>query len=960
MTAANGEPVIGAANLPIDLSDTSSAYLVEEGALDVFIVEQEHGVAVSGLQHLLRAGPGRLVFGAHAAGIPLAAIAKGLPGTRLRRLGLADVDAAGLGDDLASHVDAWLTDVASAVASRIEPRPLPDLFVADGDNRTVDGTSVLSTRGGRVAWVSTGEPTALAYLGTESPPDGGTGFLPVTSDTWLTLHRQADLHAASSQELHRHGRLIDALDDFHHVALAAEHLNRVLLAADEVNARTARAVHRQRSATTARRRLHDVLASAESHTAEHDSSVMAALERVGRHENIVFHAPPLRHGDSVDDEPAVRDILDASGVRARKVRLCGEDRWWLGDSGAMLGSLRDGGSPVALLPGRWGRYRAVEAVSGRSWRVRPGNAHAIDSDAWSFYRSLPADRPLRRRDLLSFVGPEAAGSAARFATAGIAASTLMLAPAVLVGVLVDWALPAGEGGMIARVAALLALLGLTVSLLRVLQANMMMRIEGRAASRLSAALWDRLLELSPSFYAAHTTGDLGARTAVFQTLRDQASGVVTGSVLAVLMSLPALVVLFAYSAPLALAAIGFAAVSVTAIGLLAWRQLAPQRRRYAALRRLSSDVFQYVNGISKLRSAGAEPSAFASWAASYRELHRAGVLVHRIDQHVVAFGVAVPALTATVLFAAAAGLGLDSVALGDFLVVFTASAVLSGAIVLLGRSAKVIAAAAPALNEVVPVLAAVPDTARIGVAPPRLRGEVRFDQVSFRYEPGGPMVLDDVSIVARPGELVAVVGPSGAGKSTLLRLAVGLERPTAGAVFYDGLDLTNLDRRLLLRQLGVVVQDGALQPGNILDNIIGLDDDLTIDDAWEAARRACVDGDIADMPMQMHTVVGDDASIFSGGQAQRIRIAAALALDPRIVLLDEATSWLDAASQASVMKSIEALAATRIVIAHRLSTVRAADRIYVLAAGRVVQTGSFEELMSIDGPFVHLMRRQTA
>ena len=193
-----------------------------------------------------------------------------------------------------------------------------------------------------------------------------------------------------------------------------------------------------------------------------------------------------------------------------------------------------------------------------------------------------------------------------------------------------------------------------------------------------------------------------------------------------------------------------------------------------------------------------------------------------------------------------------------------------------------------------------------------------------------------------------------------MRLALGLEEPTGGAVYYDGRDLANLDRRSVRRQVGVVVQDGALQPGNILDNIVGIGDNLSIDDAWQAARLADLDGDISAMPMEMFTPVGDSIATFSGGQMQRIRIAAALVRNPQVLFLDEATSWLDASSQARVIQGIESLAVTRIVIAHRISTIRKADRIYVLQAGRLIQHGGFDELFQTEGVFHDLVRRQVA
>ena len=159
----------------------------------------------------------------------------------------------------------------------------------------------------------------------------------------------------------------------------------------------------------------------------------------------------------------------------------------------------------------------------------------------------------------------------------------------------------------------------------------------------------------------------------------------------------------------------------------------------------------------------------------------------------------------------------------------------------MGAPFEGLAALAPGYEQVKPILNELPHGRPDVLAPTELNGEIHFDRLSFRYSENGPLIVDDVSIHARPGEFVAIVGESGAGKSTLVQLALGLEQPSSGGVYYDGRDLTHLDPRAVRRQIGVVTQDGALQPGNILDNIIGLRDDLTIDDAWRAARLAAVD-----------------------------------------------------------------------------------------------------------------------
>jgi ATP-binding cassette subfamily C protein len=201
------------------------------------------------------------------------------------------------------------------------------------------------------------------------------------------------------------------------------------------------------------------------------------------------------------------------------------------------------------------------------------------------------------------------------------------------------------------------------------------------------------------------------------------------------------------------------------------------------------------------------------------------------------------------------------------------------------------------------------------------------------------------------------VGPSGAGKSTLIRLLLGFESPEFGAIYFDGQELSRLDVESVRRQMGVVLQNGKLIPGSILDNIAG-PANLSLDDAWRAARLAGIEDDIRAMPMQMHTIIMEGGGGFSGGQKQRLMIARALAGNPRILLFDEATSALDNRTQALVSRSIESLRLTRIVIAHRLSTVINADRIYVLCQGRIVQTGTYAELMAQEGPFKDLATRQ--
>jgi ATP-binding cassette subfamily B protein len=258
-----------------------------------------------------------------------------------------------------------------------------------------------------------------------------------------------------------------------------------------------------------------------------------------------------------------------------------------------------------------------------------------------------------------------------------------------------------------------------------------------------------------------------------------------------------------------------------------------------------------------------------------------------------------------------------------------------------------------------PLLEAQPESAEAGLDPGPLRGALALEGVSFRYGDDGPWVLDDLNLAITPGEFVAVVGPTGSGKSTLVRLLLGLERPVAGRVLVDGRPLERLRIDLVRRQIGVVPQNTALLAGSLQEVIAG-GSDLSLEEAWSAAEQAAVADDIRALPMGMHTLLPEGGGSLSGGQRQRLAIARALARRPRVLILDEATSALDNRSQAKVSRSLQALGLTRLVIAHRLSTVRHADRIVVLEAGRIVQEGRFAELVAQPGPFAALMRRQLA
>ena len=968
LAARSGRSVPCAGNLPVQLDDPDSVWFIDHGAVDLFLVEFKDGVEQAAPQHLLRCESGRLLLGvapdeqdgAHKD-TTLGLIAKGLPDTLLKRLPasvLSEVDPA----ELAEQTDAWLTAVTDTLSRLVSRLPRATALAEPGVTQVL-GPCTLSVRRG-VVWVS--EPprgaslfmdmVEQAELAEASGPH--EAVIPLTRTSWLTLFDEATLSATSTETLARQGALLPALASFHALAFALERLNRRLAVVDDANLERERTTSRRTAESAARQRLFNIYdLPADRGTRVEDTALADALHIIGRHQGIDFRIP-ARSGPAGAPAGLV-DILDASGVRARRVRFKDEGDWWRGDSNALLAFRAEDGRPVALLPARVGRYREVDPVTKASVRLSAERAAALRNEAWTFHQPLPPGN-VKPADLLRIALRGSSADLARLVMAGLPAGLIKLLPALALGFVANHVVAGGSTGAIYAVALTLAGFGLLGALLHLFQSSTMMRLEGRSASRVEAAFWDRLMRLPPSILNRHPAGDLAMSGMTFQNLRDGLQGVLADSLLSIIFLLPVFGVIFFYDTTLGIIALAFSLASLLVTVAVGLRQIAPYGRMISAIRRVAGRLFQIMGGIAKLRVENAEGSAFAIWARDYREQKRAEIELGALEGHSRAFGAALPFLAAGVLLFAVVTAGGRNVPVGDFLVVYTVFIAFQSAIARLGESFGTIAAMLPAFDQMRPLLVAVPDAEVEGEPVDRLDGEVLFDRVSFRYDPDGPLILDDVTIRARPGEFVAIAGESGAGKSTLFRLALGIDRPTAGAVYYDGRDLRHLNLKQVRRKIGAVPQSVRLHPQDLWDNIVAHHEGITSEEVWQAARAAGIESQIKAMPMGMMTMVGAVGGVVSGGESQRVTIARSLLGNPRIMLLDEATNWLDNESQAEVMQNLALLTSTRIVIAHRLSTLEQADRIYVLQAGRVVQSGSFEELVEVDGVFRDLVERQLA
>lgn len=244
---------------------------------------------------------------------------------------------------------------------------------------------------------------------------------------------------------------------------------------------------------------------------------------------------------------------------------------------------------------------------------------------------------------------------------------------------------------------------------------------------------------------------------------------------------------------------------------------------------------------------------------------------------------------------------------------------------------------------------------------PPIRGDVCFERVTFRYQPGLPEVLQGLDLTAPAGQFIGVVGRSGSGKSTLTKLLQRLYVPESGRVLIDGMEVGLLDPSWLRRQIGVVLQENVLFNRSVRDNIALSDRAMAMDAVIDAARLAAAHDFIIELPQGYDTILEERGSNLSGGQRQRLAIARALASNPRILIFDEATSALDYESEAIIQDNMLEICRGRtvFVVAHRLSTVRRADRILVMDKGRVVEDGPHDRLLTQDGVYASLVRQST-
>ncbi|ARV62940.1 NHLP bacteriocin export ABC transporter permease/ATPase subunit [Nostocales cyanobacterium HT-58-2] len=972
ITGLPGECYRFKGNEPLLLDDPQTVWVVQSGSMSLFAITVNNGNPEGKRRYLFSIKSAEAMFSTapEFQSEQLQILAVSLEETELLRMSRKDFEymlanKQGYAVDL---VERWIHQLGLAVACEPNhslnmrvPEPGIEFFsLASGE--------IFRPEKGSVSWVQIQRGYAKLMGFAELVFEPASGMLPLSAYMWLQAEDTLELKSLRTEDIEYADTLMVSL-----AQLQIDFLQMInLLSKQEIQQEILRCQEREdlkrQVMDETLGELSSVLQQRETgtspqviHGTSPDHALLVAAGAVG-HALGIRICPPAQSEDFKRLKDPIDAIARASRIRMRRLHLVGN--WWKSDCGPMLAYSLEDESPVALLPVKGDRYEIYDPLKQTRTPVDEQSAATLSTNAYVFYRPLP-DKDLKTWDILQFALRGHFKDVVIILLTGIAVSLLGMVTPQATAILIDNVILDANRGLLLQIALGLCATAFGGTIFQLAQGLALMRLETFANSSTQAAVWDRLLNLKVSFFNQYSIGDLESRVSAISDIRSKLSGTVLKSIFSGVFAFLNLGLLIYYNGSLALIAIvaGVVNIALTFIsGILTLRKVRPLLEQQG---QIFGVMVQLINGVAKLRVAGAEERAFAYWGKQYSQQLKLILGTQVIEDILAVVNKVLPIFTSCVLFWFTATLlqqnqqtqGAQALSIGTFLAFNSAfGTFISGAIGLSTTIVDVLEVL-PLWKRAQPILQAEPEVSHSKADPGKLSGRVVVDHVVFRYRDDGPLILNNVSIRAEPGEFIALVGTSGSGKSTLFRLLLGFETPESGSIYYDGQELTGVDVHAVRRQMGVVLQNSRLMSASIFENIAS-GALVTIDEAWEAARMAGFADDIQAMPMGMHTVVSEGGGNISGGQRQRLLIARALVLKPRILLFDEATSALDNRTQAIVSESLDQLKVTRIVIAHRVSTIRNADRIYVLQDGRIVQQGSFERLANQEGLFAQLMMRQ--
>ncbi|WED44429.1 NHLP bacteriocin export ABC transporter permease/ATPase subunit [Legionella cardiaca] len=663
-----------------------------------------------------------------------------------------------------------------------------------------------------------------------------------------------------------------------------------------------------------------------------------------------FYQEPIAEHIKIE---AMDDIVQKTGMQVRQVQLNG--KWWHAVTHPVLLQKMEGEGFCLALPRISRGLTLIDPIQGIQKKLTSKDAKDFLSTAWQVYSPLP-QKKLKIRDLIPVAFRGCQRDLARLLVVGSIAAMLTLVTPWFTGVLFEQVVPAGNITQLQQIVYALLVAAFSAGFFELVRAITVLRIGSKLNLNLEISIWDRLIRLPVTFFRQFTTGDLTKRAMAVSNVRRIMAGVIISSLLSGIFSLFSLGLLFYYDVKLAFTAAIATLIICAYTFLISIRQLSYYKAMTTVSGELSGMTVQLLSGISKIQTTGREKTAFSLWSIKNSQIKNELYKANWYNALLSSLNALCLPLLYVIIFIQFLNRD-DPLSLGIFLAFTAALGQFTAGMLGMTDAVSAIINSIPLIKRLSPILENTPEVHAGKHDPGILNGKIEVDRLRFSYSSKEELIINDVSFVINPGQYVAITGPSGSGKSTLLRLLLGFEKPIQGNIFFDDHDIKQLNVQRVREQCGVVLQNSLLISSTLFENIVG-SAPLTQDDAWEAAEMAGLADDIRKMPMGMHTIISERGGTLSGGQRQRVLIARALAKKPRLLFFDEATSALDNLTQAIVIKSLEKLNTTRIVIAHRLTTIEKADLILVMDQGKIIQSGTYAQLMQQEGLFQAMSKRQ--
>lgn len=674
-------------------------------------------------------------------------------------------------------------------------------------------------------------------------------------------------------------------------------------------------------------------------------------EIIAKYNKIKLTKPQIKNANiSVDDY--MRQLASSSNIRIRKIGL--KDRWWQSDNGAMLCFYHD--SPCALIPKRRGFYSLIDLRHRRRLQVTEEIATKISTEGYFLYRSFPTVIK-SFKDILKFAFHHTKRDLYLFFSIEALIVLVSLLIPFFTGILFSNVVPSANHFQLWQIIAALFISTALTTLFTIAQSASLIRLRFKTEANLQPAIWDRILRFPSHFIKQFSAGDLTFRASVITDIQEILSQSSLATIAYGFSTILFLIFMLFYSVILTVVVVAFTVIIISFTFYIIHKELHFSKRMYYFFGKFIGISYQILEGIVKVRVSDASFRVFSIWADRLAQRSKAEVQERIYLQKLETFIGVMTVISPLVLYGLVILLGTH-LSFGSFIAFNSAFSMFFAGLLHTANTICNVVIIIPLWNRAKSIITAKIDNESDRVQPGTLSGDISIKNLVFRYRNSEKYIFKNLNIEIKAGEFIALVGPSGTGKSTLFRLLLGFEEPISGSIFYNNINLTTLKLSSVRKQIGTVIQNSALIPGTIRDNIIGSSTTLSRRNAWEIAEKVGIQPLIKALPMQMDTLITEGSVTLSGGEKQRLILARALAQNPKIIFLDEATSALDNKTQVMVHNYLKTLHSTQVIAAHRLSTIQEADRIYVIEKGEIVQVGNFESLMAEPGLFSKLAKRQ--